>query len=77
MYSIRDIYPNFSSVLSTREETIPERDELKHYNRAEVEEDKTEIKKPRDIWTYLIWFVVGVLILSVFGIIDLPGVKGL
>jgi len=77
VYSIRDIYPNFSSVLSTREETIPERDELKHYNRAEVEEDKTEIKKPRDIWTYLIWFVVGVLILSVFGIIDLPGVKGL
>jgi len=76
-YSIRDIYPNLSRTLSTREETIPEREEMRHYNRAEVEEEKTETKKPADTWSYLIWFVVGIVFLAFIGVIDLPYIEGI
>jgi hypothetical protein len=78
MFSIRDIYPNLTSVMSTKEETIPEREELIHYAaRAEVDTDKTEVKKPTDIFTYIIWILVGLFILTVMEIIDIPFVEGI
>lgn len=67
-YSLSDIYPRTSSVLTTTEQTIPESDEEKQYFDSDTitnDNGKKEILNKTTVWGAILLFI-GLLILLHF-----------
>lgn len=65
MYYVRDLYPNLSFMMGTKENTIPEQAELQHYKKVDTPQGQ-EVQQKNPPTLYFLWIAVAIVLLILF-----------
>lgn len=69
MFSVRDIYPNYSNILSTTEQTVPDREEQAVMNTPDnVDGTSKKVVTSKDIMKTALVFAGIIIVLGMLGI---------